>query len=395
MSRLIRQLIAPAAAALAILIVMRKVVAQLWHGWPLVDIVSPYNLAILSFDYLHHGFIRRGLAGTIVALLGGGQDHAAAALLFFFLSAIWLAVPLVVLMRRLEARTPWSSLWPALVLVASPQLFWGWGQDLARADMLVEGFVAWAAIAALDRRYRVAAALLAAGALSHETALFYGVALVGAIWWIDQRAGRTTWRQGAAAVGVLAGLLVATALAQRWSGDPHGAVQAILRRYPGSTDAVYFTFGGTRSILVSICGSYLKPGFAFFLGGIFAILLCYVPVLLYRGPRSWLFFAMAALLPMTALSVVAIDYGRWLVFAVANAWIGHVVLRLREVEPTTASRRGYAVAGVLLAILMAMRSTAPMYPNMAIAEWAEHRLGRESGFAAERCDPTWRDVLAT
>lgn len=393
MSLLIRRMIAPGAAVLAVAIAMRKVLAQLASGGPLGEVVSNYNLALLSYNYFENGFLRRGLGGTIVALLGGGGDHLAASLLFFLLSAIWLTVPLVVLLWRLEAKAAWSSAWPALILVASPQLFWAWGQDLARADMLVVGLIAWAAIAALDRRLVLGAVLLAIGALSHETALFYGVALVGAIWWIDARAGRASWREAARAVAVLAGLLVVTALAQHWLGDPHGAIRTMLRRYPKSEDAVYFTFGGLRGIMVSFCGSYMKPGFYLFVGSIFVLLACYLPILFYRRAQSWLFFVIAALLPMTALSIVAIDYGRWLVFAVANAWIGHVALRLRGVEAVGVSPRGYGLAGVLLLVLLTLRSTAPMYPTLAIGAWSDRHLGLDPGFAAEKCDPDWRAVL--
>jgi hypothetical protein len=392
---MIRRLIAPACAALAILIVMRKLVVWWLAGaaTPLTALLSPYNLAILSYDYFHNGFVRRGLGGTLVAMLGGGSDHPAAAVLFFLLSAVFLAVPLVLLMRRLQALPGWSVPWIELVLVASPQLFWGWGQDLARADMLVAGFVAWGAIAALERRYMLALALAGFGYAAHDTAVIYGSALVAAIWLTDYRVGATRIADGARAVAVLVAVLAAILAGQTLFGDVPGAIRTMLARYPTNPDAAYYTFGGMRTAWQSACGSFSRPGVYLYIGGAFAVLALYVPALLYRRPASLLFFAIAALAPMIFITIVAIDYGRWLIFAVHNAWIGAIVLRLRGVEPVRDEWRAYGVAAAALLVLMAMRSTAPLYPNMALAEWADTIWGQHEPLGPDQCDPGWRSIL--
>ncbi|MGI4876623.1 MAG: hypothetical protein ACRYG4_03985, partial [Janthinobacterium lividum] len=121
-----------------------------------------YNLAILAPNYLENGFVRRGLGGTILMLLDGRRTlHPPGSLAAFHLAtAIFFALPMALLLRRLAVRGDRQWLWFAVVVLVSPQMFRSWATDVGRTDMLTCGFIAWSLLLALDRRFVLAAVVL-------------------------------------------------------------------------------------------------------------------------------------------------------------------------------------------------------------------------------------------
>src|SRR5262245_40244337 len=99
-----------------------------------------YKQAVLVFDYFQMGFVRRGLGGAFAALFGDVADPRSA-LLFHTFSAVFLALPVVLLVARLAAHAPERTvLFFSAFLLVSPHLFRSWSGDLARTDMLICGF---------------------------------------------------------------------------------------------------------------------------------------------------------------------------------------------------------------------------------------------------------------
>jgi hypothetical protein len=155
------------------------------------------------------------------------------------------------------------------------------------------------------------------------------------------------------------------------------------------------TVSGVRSITSSLCQSLGRSATPLFIPVGFIILLLYSKVLLISSWRSLRLAAVASALPMAVISIVAIDYGRWLMLAVLNAWLVAVALRLKGVEPNRASRRDYAIAATLLAGLLAMKSPSIYFANRAVRAagvqiWGEDGVKLRS---LDECDPGWRTLV--
>ena len=369
------------------------------------DIVNPgslaYKYAILVPNYFEHGFVRRGLGGTVMALISGGRslEPVVSLAAFHLLSAIWLAIPLVLLLHKLAARTGREWIWLGLVLIVSPHLFLGWSQDVGRADMLAIGFIAWSVLILVQGRYYLAMAPLLIGFLVHEIALIYGVFPLIVMWFLDYRKGETTLRQGFAIFSVLVSVLLVIVVAQATlSLGSRDVASAMLASEPPSFNrdkATYLTTTGLRSIISSSCMSFGRSATPLFIAANFIILAIYAAILLVRSRRTALLVAFAAALPMALITVVAIDYGRWLMLAAMNAWLIVVALRLKEGRPPAPSSRDYAVSAVLLVALLAMGLPTTHSADPGVEKAAGAILGKP---ALERktlvaCDPDWRKAI--
>jgi hypothetical protein len=380
---------------LAVLVACSRIF--LWLAGVIGRLHGPYqyNRLILIPNYFNVGFMRRGLGGTIRALLGGGDGLTGLAAFHVF-CAVFLAVPLALLLRRLAAAGGWQWLYFGMVLVLSPQLMMAWAVDPGRGDMMNCGFVAWALLAALDRRFLVAAVVLFVGSLVHETVVILGLGLLVPICFLLHRTGSFTLRQGIAALALLGVLLVSAALLQNAYGPkPQDIVRVIVEHAPPSMDrdlAAYMTAAGGKSITTSACISFQRPAAILTIVAGFVILLAYVFVLQFKGRTALLVFAFAALLPMAALSIVAIDYGRWLCMAVMNAWLAAVALRLLgETEATTFKE--YALGSAIGLGLLAMGHSREFYANAMIERIAFRVWDPRSEWRwtyMDRCDPAWR-----
>ena len=111
------------------------------------------------------------------------------------------------------------------------------------------------------------------------------------------------------------------------------------------------------------------------------------------GLRSWralLVFAFVSLLPMVFLSIVAIDYGRWLAFAIMSAWLATAGMAIRGWAPGPSSYARYAVG--LLAILLLAGLGVTNIPSSGYKVWQMTLkiYGPDrGGFYLNTCDPQW------
>jgi hypothetical protein len=372
-----------------------------------------YNHALLVPNYADNGFIRRGLGGTIAYLLDGGSNaHSGVSLaLFHLLCAMFLAVPLALLLRRLAARGDRQWPWFALFLAASPQLFWGWSSDAGRADMLVVGFIAWSLVAILDGRFWLAALVLVTGSLAHETAIIFGGPLLVGLWFVAHRRGTASLGQGATALLLLSGLLALSMIAQAaWSDDLAGIaatvhaglglpaiVAGVVVPLNPADFATFLNWAGPAAPRATLCGAATEKSLPFVVASSVIVLLLNFRVL---GDRTLLMkgvFAFTALFPMIFISIVAVDWGRWLMFAVANAWLAAVAVRLMAVEtgpPET--RRDLAISLGILAVLFAMGPANFRTASMVTRMTEERVFGPWPGLSGEwltRCDPDWHRGL--
>jgi hypothetical protein len=94
------------------------------------------------------------------------------------------------------------------------------------------------------------------------------------------------------------------------------------------------------------------------------------------------------------ISLIAIDYGRWLMFTTLNGWLFAVV------SLYSADRRALgnlAVAGRLavLAALVAMKPTTVFAPSIFVEQLATRLWGKNSTDlkSVDACDPDWRTFI--
>ncbi|MBU3077177.1 hypothetical protein KOF26_04790 [Sphingomonas sp. XMGL2] len=359
-------------------------------------IADAYQMDILWPSYLDNGFIRRGASGTVMALIRDSAliDPAAG---YHILGTLLLLAPLILLLRRLANRHESGWLWFAALLALSPQLFAAWALDLARSDMLAMSFVAWAALAMVDGRQRIAVASLLAGSLVHEVALFYGGALLAAFAWADARTGRLPARAAVTPLALLVSGIVVIAGAQSAFGDDGPAIARTILRHDPVTGmhAAYMSAGGLRTLVTSACMSFSDVQTGIFISSCVVVLACYMYLLLPAGRDELALLAFVSFVPMVALGAVAIDYGRWLTLAVMNGWLAAVILRLRAPKAGVATAPRLPLAVALLTALVSMGEARIYFANDAAMILANavypYPVPRKH---FEACDPSWRSVIA-
>lgn len=385
------------AAAAAVIACWRHVLVWHYHAFRAGSGYPSYNLAVLTPNYWNSGFIRRGLGGTLLALFDTSQSSAGLFRFHVFL-AIFLAVPLALLVRRLAAHDFAAALAFAVVLLVSPQTFSAFALDPARLDMLTLGFIAWALLAALDHRYVPAALIIFVGSLAHEATVIFGVPLIATLWWLDYRGGGATRRQGLLAAATLAVLWITAMVATQRFGAGQPAIAATIvnfERHSLVRDmAAYTTSTGFRAVKVAACQSLMRPSLWLDFGMIFLTLGLYL-ALLARRWRDVPVLAAVSAVPLVALSLIANDYGRWLMLAVMMALFAALALRLRS-EPEAMTRRDYAVGAAILVILLALGPTRYYYADRATEQLARGIWGAgDVDFERElaTCDPAWRSFI--
>lgn len=357
--------------------------------------IGAYNRAALSLNYFEHGFIRRGLGGTLLDWIGGSPLAGCVdeLLLFHLLSAIWLTVPLVLLVRRAIARDRADGAWLAVVVAASPQLFLAWGGDPGRIDMFIEGCLAWAVLALVQGWVWAALGTVLFGLLAHENAVIYGVPLLAALY--AGRQPRPDLRKAGLLAAVLAGGIVAIFAGHIafTTASPQDIVDSVLRSQAPSYKrdfAAYIAATGGKGITTSLCQSLGRPAMPFYVVGSLAIIALYAWLLRIRTGQI-LAYALITALPFAAVSLVAVDYGRWLSYAVFNGWLfAAATIHPREHGPS--GRASYLWRAIVLAGLVAMRPTHVQYPNYFARQVAQ-RLWTEKGTklkTIDACDPSWR-----
>ncbi len=363
---------------------------------------SPYILTVLMPNYFSNGLIRRGLIGSVIALL---EDHPSMVTLLYFhiVSAIMLAIAIFLVLVKVTRSNLKFGTWLGIVLVLSPQ-FRLWGSDIARTDMLSLAFVTFAAYGALYQRWKTAALILLIGSLAHETIVIMGAPVLLVAWYIDYRQHRTNFTAIASAVGLLAGLLASIALLQAaFPADPEQVAAMLRARIAPSIDrdlAMFITVADSaRNINLSACGARLNPAYPLFIASGSLFIPFYFVLLGYRPTRMHLaIFGVAVVLPMLFLTTVATDYGRWFVMAAFNAWLCAALLTVRRDAVAMGPRLNLMVAVPALVLLIAAGRAELFYANrltyrVAATIWQHPMSTAPMAVNMAICDPGWRDIV--
>jgi hypothetical protein len=233
----------------------------------------------------------------------------------------------------------------------------------------------------------------------HENGLVYGGSLCLAMGLLDWRTGTLKPSRGVAALGLLGGLWLLALVGQKYLGPtPEARARDMLAQLAdnslSSYVGVYFTVGGFRTIVSSACFTFRYAGSYFNVASVFAFLAAYGIILPAFSRLRLGLLLLVGFLPMTVLTIIAVDYGRWLSFAVLNWWLINAALQLREIEPLAIDRwppRTSMLAGV--AVLLMGPGTIGVGSAITgkIAEKIWH--GRDGANGLAVCDPTWMDVV--
>jgi hypothetical protein len=240
------------------------------------------------------------------------------------------------------------------LVVVSPALFLQTGSDLGRFDFIND--VITLLILVSGRRAILAAPVMI---LIHEGAAAIQMPILFALHLILH--GRA-WEQVAAAALTLAAL-AAVAL----FGRPDPALD-IATLYPHVAAEQYAhiayslgeSFAYVRRVMVEHLNLSLLRNFAVLLayaGLALAVTLRLLP----KEDRRWLGAALLAFAPL-ALSLVAIDWARWIALAVTNLWIVLIVALIaapRPAEPGPGTERMIRI-GCLFALLGPMGASYPL-----------------------------------
>ena len=361
-----------------------------------------YTVAVLSANYVDAGLVRRGLGGAIARLFS--PTPYVAGLAFHVFSALVLIAALITFHQRYAPRLPRASvLLFAIFIVGSPQTFLGWGNDLARTDMLVTGAVVWAALALLSHRPFVAAAVLLVASQVHETAILFGGPLLVVLALSVPAVARAEHRNQLLAGAALGLALVAIALLQNSIGPSLPEVTAIMRArtpppasqwYADLRDcAIYMLVAGFRGVRTAIC--YNEYYAAHLPMAVASLGIVAVNAVILGIERKAVAVLIAVVAPLVFMNYVASDMGRWLKFTAVNLWVLAVLYHATGV--VSLSRPRIVLGTVLLALLLAMGPSRVHQPNPGIARiagWLGYPAAPEVAEWMTRCDPDWRAIAA-
>ena len=366
---------------------------------------SIYSRTVIAISYFNDGFVRRGLGGSIAALLS--PDWVTSAVLFTLFSTMWLATALALILYRLGQRSDLSvPIYFALVIILSPQTFLAWGIDIARTDMFVAGSIAWAVLATISGYRLCGVALLLVGFLGHETAVVFGAPLLACINLHAYRTNILTRPMVATIMLILiVGLGALMAGQASLSAPPDLLVDHMLQSGPHRTDdntllskqiATYMLVSGLRGVRTSICyNTDFDPRYAI------NAMVCLLVAALYGfilPVRSRSGFLASVILPVCFMLLVAMDTGRWCQLAVLNAWLFAAAQRLQPNVKAGPMPAAASLAGAT-ALLALLASGITHYDTVnRLTSFASTHLGVPQHGPLEqwltRCDPQWRAVLA-
>ena len=387
-----------------------------------------YHAATLGFNYVDFGFVRRGLAGTLLHLFGANWLRGTA--IFHVLSAAAVAAGACVLFARLARPWPERAAF-ALLMIA---LMLRWAEDPGRTDVAVAALLGGAALAVLAARPLLAAFAVAVALFVHETGFVFGLPLLAGLW-LDRGRWRSLDRRSIVGVGAVLGLALLLYLAfdRLPRADARTMVDVVRSHFPPHTYvdwAIYFAVGGVRGVHTSLCQNAGDPTYALHVGGGLLVIALFMAILRRRGAPGWPAALLVSLPPFLFLSVVANDISRWAVLAAFNVWLlaaavpgagTQVEAReggpLDDAAPRRTTRPAHASSAqaraasartqlwrVALAVSMiplihpkTWPIEDPIFAPTPVLERLARRLGGPATprFAdvLERCDPGWRSVL--
>lgn len=393
------------AGALFVALMLASASYSLDEHW----IVSPfepsvawlYQAATLAFNYFDLGAVRRGLGGSVAALLS--DDAYAAAIRFHFLFAGATAAAAAWLVWRLRADPTTRTVFALLFFV----LMYRWGDPLggggARPDLAVAFLFGLATLAFSRGRAALAALMVGIGLFVHETSFIFGVPLLAAL--VLQSGGwsRVPAAQRRAGVAILlAALVLYAGLGLLPHADLRTAVDTVRGRFSRNDYvdwAIYFAVSGWRGVSTSMCQNRFDPTYSWHVLGGLGVIAAFAVATGAHSPRHRRVAMLAALPGYVFLAVVANDFSRWTLLAALNVWLVGVV----RPDRTPPARRGAAfmlacaLLTVPLVLYKASRAPLRVYSPSPLFEAALRRVHDVSTpnvqEALDRCDPRWREVL--
>ena len=383
-----------------VLLTMRAVLKASWLGYAFrLDSPYLYCAALLGFDYADFGFVRRGLAGSVLGLFS--RDLLLNAVVLHLVSAAALSAAIVRFLVPL--RRP--LMLKAAFVAAVAALLLRWGEDPGRTDMVVAALVGLAAALFLAQRFVLAMAALAVGLAVHETAYIFGLPLLAALA-LDHGALRALPRRAWAGVlGVLLATLAAYLLLEHLPrADTQTMVDTVRGRLPPDERvdrAIYSAVSGVRGVREAICQHSVDPAYAIHVASGLLLIAGFAFVLRTRAGPSWPALLLASVPSFLFASAVAHDIARWAVLATFNVWL--LCAAAPGGGPGDNRERAPLVKLVLALLFVPLmhpsvgRIDSPLFAPLPVFE----RLIAEAGgpraprFAPmlEQCDPNWREVL--
>jgi hypothetical protein len=251
---------------------------------------------------------------------------------------------------------------------------------------MVRGWV-WAAIGSV---------LL--GLLAHDNAAIYGIPLLAALHLRSSSGAelRNAYLPAALLAGAI--VLIAASHIAFTTASTQDIVHSVLQSQPPSKQrdfAAYVAVSGARGIATSLCRSMGRAATPFYLAWALSIIAVYAWLLRMRlKEKTVLPYALITVLPFIAVSLVAIDYGRWLTYAVLNAWL-FAAGTIRSNERHVPQEWNSVPRIVVLSALIAMRPSHIQLPNYFAKVVAERMWSQKATRErpTEECDPSWRTSI--
>ena len=362
------------------------------------------NRVTISLNYIDIGFVRRGLGGTIAHILS--TDWIMSSLLFNLVSLLWLVAPLALLIARLGSKLSSAAvLYLAVIVVLSPQTFLGWSPDLARTDMLVSGFIAWAVLATMSHWRGVGLVMLLVGFLAHETAVIFGAPLLLVLNAEAYASGELDRGSATRLAAVFLGGLGMIALSQALLSPPGPTIAAYMLRATPLGDyesgqsrdvAIYFMVSGIRGVKAAICYN-LDYNRQSYLSALFCVMTLAFYVVILGLQKHIRAVFIAVFVPVIFMLLIATDTGRWVKLGVINSWLLVVFYQLYGPNEKELSFKAMLTGGLLFAGIFAMGPASIFYANTATQVLTE-KLGvpfdpDPAWIALDKCDPAWRTLL--
>ncbi|MEO9190556.1 MAG: hypothetical protein ABI224_11250 [Acetobacteraceae bacterium] len=365
-----------------------------------------YHAATLGFNYFDFGFVRRGLAGSVVYLLG--PDRLLGTAVFYVLCAASVAAgaATVFLHLRLRAGAQWIYV---LLFVA---LMLRWAEDPGRTDLAVAALLIGAALAVQAGRLVLACVCVGVSLSVHETGLVFGMSLLAALLFDNARWRQVPRRTAAKGLAVLASFVTLYLLLGLLPhADVPTMVSVVRSHFPTHEYvdwAIYFAVSGSRGVRTSICQNLGDPTYLLHLASGLFVVAIFIALLRHRGRPSLPALLLAAVPPFLFLSALANDLSRWMVLAALNVWL---VAAVGEGDRGSADpdaddpRPGrWNVVRIVAALLMTplvhpktWPIDDPIFSPAPVIDHAVQALGGPSTprfrAALARCDAGWRSVL--